>query len=247
MFVPDLLHEFELGVWKAIFIHLLRVLIAAGGDRIQQLNERFRQVPTFGRDTIRRFAKNTADLKKLAARNFEDILQCCIPVFEGLLDEPYNGFILDLLWVLTTWHARAKLRLHTTSTMAFLENTTTALGRSLRHFKEHVCSQYITRELPRETAARGRRTAALASSATTGQGHGRGRGKGRGRGHGRAEIDGTRSTDDLGTTPDVLTNSGPRTKSFNLTTYKLHALGDYVTMIKQFGTTDNTSTQTVCM
>lgn len=40
MFVVDLLHEFELGVWKAIFTHLLRILIAAGGDRIQELNKR---------------------------------------------------------------------------------------------------------------------------------------------------------------------------------------------------------------
>jgi hypothetical protein len=26
MLVVDLMHEFELGVWKAIFIHLLRIL-----------------------------------------------------------------------------------------------------------------------------------------------------------------------------------------------------------------------------
>lgn len=29
MFVVDLMHEFELGVWKATFIHILRVLNAA--------------------------------------------------------------------------------------------------------------------------------------------------------------------------------------------------------------------------
>jgi hypothetical protein len=40
MFVIDLLHEFELGVWKAIFIHLLRILHAAGGNAIQDLNRR---------------------------------------------------------------------------------------------------------------------------------------------------------------------------------------------------------------
>ena len=32
---------------------------------------------------------------------------------------------------------------------------------------------------------------------------------------------------------------------FNLNTYKLHSLSDYVKAIKHFGTTDNTSTQTV--
>lgn len=41
MFVPDFLHEFELGVWKAIFTHLIRILYAAGGDAVTRLNERF--------------------------------------------------------------------------------------------------------------------------------------------------------------------------------------------------------------
>ena len=40
LFVVDLLHEFELGVWKAIFTHLLRILYAVGGDRIQELDKR---------------------------------------------------------------------------------------------------------------------------------------------------------------------------------------------------------------
>jgi hypothetical protein len=40
MFVPDLMHEFELGVWKATFTHLLHILYAHGGDVIQELNYR---------------------------------------------------------------------------------------------------------------------------------------------------------------------------------------------------------------
>ena len=36
---------------------------------------RFRQIQTFGRGTIRRFRNNTSEMKKLAARDFEDILQ----------------------------------------------------------------------------------------------------------------------------------------------------------------------------
>jgi hypothetical protein len=35
----------------------------------------FRLVPTFGRDTIRRFSRNTSELKRMAAWNYEDILQ----------------------------------------------------------------------------------------------------------------------------------------------------------------------------
>lgn len=35
------MHEFELGVWKDHFKHILRVLHAYGGDRITVLNERY--------------------------------------------------------------------------------------------------------------------------------------------------------------------------------------------------------------
>ena len=38
----------------------------------------FRQVPTFGRDTIRRFHRNVSEMKRLAARDFEDVLQVSI-------------------------------------------------------------------------------------------------------------------------------------------------------------------------
>ncbi|KAI0037921.1 hypothetical protein FA95DRAFT_1585536 [Auriscalpium vulgare] len=41
MLVVDLMHEFELGVWKAVFTHLIRILVAVGGDTVQKLNERF--------------------------------------------------------------------------------------------------------------------------------------------------------------------------------------------------------------
>lgn len=91
MLVPDLLHEFELGVWKAIFTHLMRILNAKGDDSIQKLNERcvflilgwfsdvisfrYRQISTFGRGTIRRFHSNASSMKKLAGRDFEDLLQ----------------------------------------------------------------------------------------------------------------------------------------------------------------------------
>ena len=30
MFVVDLMHEIELGVWKALFVHLLRILDTLG-------------------------------------------------------------------------------------------------------------------------------------------------------------------------------------------------------------------------
>jgi hypothetical protein len=43
MLVVDLLHEFELGVWKAVFSHLIRILYAAGasGRLVAELDRRF--------------------------------------------------------------------------------------------------------------------------------------------------------------------------------------------------------------
>lgn len=75
MLAPDFMHEFELGVWKAILIHLIRILFAYGNNTPSALNRCYCQVPTFGRSTIRRFSDNVIGLKKLAARNYEDLLQ----------------------------------------------------------------------------------------------------------------------------------------------------------------------------
>ena len=36
---------------------------------------RYREIPTFGAGTIRRFASNASAMKKLGARDFEDLLQ----------------------------------------------------------------------------------------------------------------------------------------------------------------------------
>ncbi|KAG2069358.1 hypothetical protein BDR04DRAFT_1128884 [Suillus decipiens] len=52
LFIVDPLHKFELGVWKAMFTHLMHILFAAGGTAIQELNWRYHKVPTFGRGTI---------------------------------------------------------------------------------------------------------------------------------------------------------------------------------------------------
>jgi hypothetical protein len=83
LFVVDLLHEFELGVWKAIFTHLMRILHAIG-DTVQELNKRYRQVPPFGNGVIRRFTGNPSAMRKLAARDFEDLLQVWNPTIQGI-------------------------------------------------------------------------------------------------------------------------------------------------------------------
>jgi len=40
MLAIDLLHEFKLGIWKAIFTHLIRILMAHSTGSIQTLNHR---------------------------------------------------------------------------------------------------------------------------------------------------------------------------------------------------------------
>ncbi|KAG6916065.1 hypothetical protein DXG01_008590 [Tephrocybe rancida] len=204
MFVVDLLHEIELGVWKALLIHLLRIL------------------------------------------------------------ESINENIL---------HGLAKLRLHTSLTLALLDQSTTILGDALREFKSDICPAFATRELRQEAAARERRNAnktatttwdvqAKGSKTTTGA-------------TARTTIP-TTTTDAtqldgqslvvstgqpaLSSTPalsaphltPVVPAGNPtaalvrscKAKEFSLSTYKIHALGDYVATIQAFGTTDSYSTET---
>ncbi|KAK2467956.1 hypothetical protein APHAL10511_000251 [Amanita phalloides] len=206
MFVPDLLHEFELGVWKAIFKHLMRIIHEQGSNSIQTLNKRYRMISPFGRGTIRRFHSNASAMKKLAGRDFEDLLQCAIPVFEGLLDPQYDKIIRELLFELATWHALAKLRLHTETTIRSLEHSTVRLGMAIRHFESDVCSQIKTYSLPPDDGARSRRRRP------------------------------PKTTD--------LASAKCKLVTFNMETYKLHALGHYADAIRRFGPSDGFSTQT---
>ncbi|KAG6915518.1 hypothetical protein DXG01_011049 [Tephrocybe rancida] len=159
MLVIDILHDWEIGAWKAVFVHLIRILHAADVALVHELDKRFRKIPTFGRDTIRKFSVNTSEMKKLAAHNYEDILQCAIPAFDGLLPEPHNSRVLDILFICGTWHSLAKLRMHTDLTLTSLDEATRALGSGLRRFVSTTCASFSTRELPREAEARARRAA----------------------------------------------------------------------------------------
>ncbi|KAG6807184.1 hypothetical protein H0H92_008486, partial [Tricholoma furcatifolium] len=221
MLVVDFLHEIELGVWKLLFVHLIRVLYAAApnGILVNELDRRFREIPTFGIDTIRRFSNNTSEMKKLAARDFEDILVCAIPSFEGLLPEPHNQRLMKLLYRMAEWHALAKLRMHTDSTLRALEDLTKEFGQLIRQFRDLTCNHFATFELPKEINARSRRRT-KASNATK---------------------------ETSSTAPEPLTttelNLTRKPKTLNLSTYKFHAMGDYVAAIRRFGCTDSFSTQ----
>ena len=37
---PDLMHEFELGVWKSVFAHLIRLLHVVGRCAVAELDDR---------------------------------------------------------------------------------------------------------------------------------------------------------------------------------------------------------------
>ncbi|KAJ3575441.1 hypothetical protein NP233_g1093 [Leucocoprinus birnbaumii] len=145
MLPVDLLHEIEL----------------AGNSLAAQLDERYRQVPTFGRSGsgIRQFFANSSEMKQMAARDYKDLLLCAIPCFEGLLPEPHNKRLMTLLYRLAEWHALAKLRMHTEGSLNLLQSLTREIGTLFRQFREKSCSCFETTELPREAAARQRRKA----------------------------------------------------------------------------------------
>ncbi|KAJ3820227.1 hypothetical protein F5880DRAFT_1625285 [Lentinula raphanica] len=164
MLVPDFMHEFELGVWKAIFTHLIRVLYARDPNLVGLLDHRFRQIPTFGFDTIRLFSNNASEMKRLAARDFEDLLQCSIPVFEGLIDDPaHNKQIMTLLYRAAEWHALAKLRTHAEQTLDYMETRTREFGKIMRDFCALCKEGYDTYETGREQSARTRRASGKAT------------------------------------------------------------------------------------
>ena len=132
-------------------------------------------------------------------------------MIEGLLSEEDEKDVLDLIFILATWHAYAKLRLHTDHTLASFDALTKPLGAALHHFAGKFSDRFNTKELPKEANARKQRAA-----------------KGKG-----TKGKSTKQKAKLGKA------------RFNLSIYKLHALGDYANTIRQWGTTDSYSTQMV--
>jgi hypothetical protein len=131
-------------------------------------------------------------------------------VFEGLFPAEHDAVIQSLLYRFAQWHALAKLRIQSESTLSFLEETFKKLSQQLRRFQRDTCAAFNTIELPKEKAARQRRT--------------------------------TQHSEPNTTSPE---SSQPRVKKFNLSTYKFHAMGDYLRTIRFFGTTDSFTTQIV--
>lgn len=60
---------------------------------------------------------------------------------------------MDVLFELCTWHALAKLRLHTKAAARDLKTLMRRLGFVLQDFKKVVCAAYVMKDLPSEEAA----------------------------------------------------------------------------------------------
>jgi hypothetical protein len=190
------------------------------------------------------------------SENLSNVLKCAIAAFEGLLEEPHNKRLMKLLYRTAEWHALAKARMHTDSSLTLLENLTIEFGQLMRNFRDLTCSQFATKELPREAAARVRRQAqrkvaankntppsnsvppaSLAPNNTSAN-------------SGNISNPTTSTPQTAPSEPDDSSvpkgkQKQPKLKTLNIFTYKFHALGDYVRSIRVFGTTDSYSTQLV--
>ena len=85
------------------------------------------------------------------------VQKCAMPVFDGLLPANPNNDIQSLLFTTAEWHTLAKMRLHTDSMLAWLDESMKAFRKQIQHFQCHTCSFFDTRELPQEDAACSRR------------------------------------------------------------------------------------------
>ena len=185
--------------------------------------------------------------------------KCAIPVFDGLLPEPHNRRVLQLLFVMAQWHSLAKLHLHTDISLAAMDRITVLLGDKLRLFQQKTCSAFSTRELNRERDACVRRqsskaqsirpTATLQLSQNTDSTTARSPTAAAPR-LGPSMKSSTTPNHELSMMPPIESSEtsarhgsltsppgpsrrdgGRRQKTINLNTYKFHALGDYAATI----------------
>lgn len=127
------------------------------------------------------------------------------------------------------WHGLAKLRLHTDDTLVHLDKLTTDLGDQLRKFKKKTCSAFETKELPRETLAR--KNTKNRSSAKKAKK--------------KAATEQPKNSSAKSSAKPPTEHRKPHKRVFKINTYKNHALGHYVEIIRRYGTTDSYSTESV--
>jgi hypothetical protein len=113
--------------------------------------------------------------------------------------------------------------MHMDQTLKILDDVTIDIGAEFRAFNNETCDAFVTQELPCETAAHKRR--------------------------GQKKTKRKQSSPDNAPADPSMNAMGepdkPLRKRFNLCKYKYHSLGDYVRMIRRFGTSDSFSTELV--
>ena len=173
-------------------------------------------------------------------------------MFEGLLPKKeHNNNLMDVLFILAHWHALAKLRQHTDLSLEILQSVTVDLGKILRQFQEKTCSAYDTKELNREKKARINKVAKKSTSNNSSSKentclpniqHPK-------NSTASSSLDNNSSTSiNLSQAEAVSKTNKPAgrlRRKLNLNTYKDHSLGDYVESIRQNGTVDSYSTESV--
>ena len=97
-----------------------------------------RSIPAF-KDKIRRHNENITEMKQMTASDYEDILFCAVPIFEGLLPGRHDNILLNTLYRLAHYYILCKLRMHTDETVYETKEALKRLGDSFRHFKKDTC------------------------------------------------------------------------------------------------------------
>lgn len=119
--------------------------------------------------------------------------------------------------------------------MVSFEQLTKPLGVKLRKFAGKITKDFVVKEHPKEAAARVRRNAANLKKKTV-------------KGKGPEKAAPVKKSNKGKQPAKKQTARGKEPKkaiTMSLFTYKLHALGDYVDTIRQFGTTDSYNSQIV--
>jgi hypothetical protein len=135
--------------------------------------------------------------------------------------------------------------MHSDLTLEILNKQTTHLGEKFHHFKMKVCTAYHTQELDHEVDARSRRQTKDAIRHTEGSMPNsvgqrivaQKRVGDNAKGKQKANFEQLQDP--------CLPRPSRMKKSLNLKMYKFHVLGDYVTSICRFGTTELYSTEPV--
>jgi len=197
------------------------------------LTFRFRQIPSFRKGAICRFPPNVSEVCQCAARHFEDVLQVIIyHIIKYLWWTLLFVLVCNpCMWRIISFRAQQGC----VQTLLFRLAQWHALAKlrlhtehSLNHLDKasHLLGHQLCKF--RDFTCSAFKTMELSSEASAWSWQR----------ENKLTLAGSTSASAAATT-------APQEKSFNLATYKLHTLGDYVRTIHLFGTTDSYTTQLV--